>query len=643
MAVRPENPLIVQSDHTVLLEVDGPRAADARDALAPFTELVKSPEHIHTYRITPLSIWNAAAAGHDAARMKETLTGFAKYPVPQNVLRDVEDYAARYGRVRLEKEGDELVLRSDDPAVLVEAWGASAVRKCLLERRSAHEATVDPGMRGHVKQAMIRLGHPVEDLAGYVQGGALSIELDEGGDFAMRGYQTAAVDAFWAGGSARGGSGVVVLPCGAGKTVVGMGAMARAGCKTLILTTNLTAVRQWQRELVEKCRIDPEDVGEYTGERKEIRAVTVTTYQILTYRRARTEPFTHLGLFSDHDWGLIVYDEVHLLPAPVFRVTAEIQARRRLGLTATLVREDGREDEVFSLIGPKKYDVPWKILERQGWIAAAHCTEVRLPLDPGRGIEYMSASSRDQFRIASENPDKLPVVQRLVARHGDDRVLIYGLDVDDPKAIQGTTKGLLEEFGQDVVGEAAQWKAQAAEFLGVDEAAGAIVLEHQVVALEHVPATHGLGVGEAIADDLEHELVRFEGEHGHHHALAARRHDERVRGTLQVAEELPVALGLALLGASQGRVELGNGLVGHEFAQVDDRFGHLLEVGVEVGARVAVEHADDAQRTNKVHQVVSTMRADRIANPNDSVAAHFQQHAGQDHRDRSRRFDVRVR
>jgi len=426
MAVRPENPLIIQSDHTVLLEVDGPRAADARDALAPFAELVKSPEHIHTYRITPLSIWNAAAAGHDAARMKETLTGFAKYPVPQNVLRDVEDYAARYGRVRLEKEGDELVLRSDDPAVLVEAWGATAVRKCLLEKRSAHEATVDPGMRGHVKQAMIRLGHPVEDLAGYVEGGALSLELNEGDDFVMRGYQTAAVDAFWAGGSARGGSGVVVLPCGAGKTIVGMAAMARAACKTLILTTNLTAVRQWQNELVEKCRIDPEDVGEYTGERKEIRPVTVTTYQILTYRRSRTESFTHLGLFSDHDWGLIVYDEVHLLPAPVFRFTAELQATRRLGLTATLVREDGREDEVFTLIGPKRYDVPWKLLERQGYIAPASCTEVRVPMDEDQRMRYAGSSRREKFRLASENHRKLDTLMRLLKRHENDLVLIIG-------------------------------------------------------------------------------------------------------------------------------------------------------------------------------------------------------------------------
>ncbi len=426
MAVQPDNPLIVQSDHTVLLEVDGPRFAAARDALAPFAELVKSPEHIHTYRVTPLSIWNASAAGHSAAQMKETLVGFAKYPVPQNVLRDIDDYASRYGRVRLERSGDKLVLRTDDPAVLVEAWATSTVRKYLLTARSETETLVDPGMRGHVKQAMIRIGHPIEDLAGYVEGGALEIELDQDEDFRLRAYQEAAVDAFWAGGSARGGSGVVVLPCGAGKTIVGMAAMARVNRKTLILTTNLTAVQQWQRELAEKCVLDPEDIGEYTGQRKDIRPITVTTYQIMTYRRSRTEPFLHLGLFCDHDWGLIIYDEVHLLPAPVFRFTAELQATRRLGLTATLVREDGREDEVFTLIGPKRYDVPWKLLERQGFIAPATCTEVRVPMDEDQRMFYAGANRREKFRVSSENRNKLDTLMRLLKRHEGQLVLVIG-------------------------------------------------------------------------------------------------------------------------------------------------------------------------------------------------------------------------
>jgi DNA excision repair protein ERCC-3 len=426
MDVRKDNPLIVQSDRTVLLEVDGPRYADARDALAVFAELVKSPEHIHTYRVTPLSIWNAKAAGHSADEMVEALTQFAKYPVPQNVARDIRDYGARYGRVRLVREGDRLILESEDAALLQEAWSNKAVRRYLMERLSLQRIEVDPAMRGHVKHAMIRVGYPVEDLAGFVDGGPLSIALNED-KFQVRGYQRAAVEAFWAGGTVQGGSGVIVLPCGSGKTIVGMGAMARVGRKTLILTTNLTAVRQWQTELKDKCRIDPADIGEYTGERKEIRPVTVSTYQILTYRRTRTEQFIHFGLFSGNDWGLILYDEVHLLPAPVFRVTAEIQATRRLGLTATLVREDGKEEEVFTLIGPKRYDVPWKELERQGYIAQASCTEVRVPLlDEQQRLRYATADKREKFRIASENPRKMDTLRRLLGRHTGELVLVIG-------------------------------------------------------------------------------------------------------------------------------------------------------------------------------------------------------------------------
>ncbi|MHC4550675.1 MAG: DNA repair helicase XPB [Planctomycetota bacterium] len=440
MDVRPDNPLIVQSDHTVLLEVDGPRYPDARDALAAFAELVKSPEHIHTYRITPLSIWNAAAAGHGPGEMVEALTSFAKYPVPQNVVRDIRDYASRYGRVRLVKEEGRLLLESDDELLLREAWATATVRRHLVARISPTRAEVDPSMRGHVKQAMIRLGYPVEDLAGYVDGGPLEIELQESDAFRVRAYQADAVDAFWAGGSARGGSGVIVLPCGAGKTIVGMAAMARLGRKTLILTTNLTAVRQWKDELREKCRIAPADVGEYTGERKEIRPTTVTTYQILTYRRSKTEAFVHFGLFSSNDWGLIIYDEVHLLPAPVFRVTAEIQATRRLGLTATLVREDNREEEVFTLIGPKRYDVPWKLLEKQGYIAQATCTEVRIPMHEDQRVRYAGADRRQKFRIASENPLKLDTLRRLLAHHQGDLVLVIGQYLRQLKEIAKLTR-----------------------------------------------------------------------------------------------------------------------------------------------------------------------------------------------------------
>ena len=426
MDVRRDNPLIVQSDHTVLLEVDGPLYAEARDALAPFAELVKSPEHIHTYRITPLSIWNAAAAGFSPDKMGNALTRYSKYPVPPNVLRDIIDYASRYGRVRLVLVGARLMLESSDEAVMVEAMHNVGVRKHILGELDGGRIEVDPEMRGHIKQAMIRMGYPVEDLAGYVEGGPLEISLNENDDFRVRRYQSEAVDAFWAGGSAKGGSGVVVLPCGAGKTIVAMAAMARVQRKTLILTTNLTAVRQWQRELRDKCNIDPEDIGEYTGATKNIRSVTVTTYQILTYRRSRTEPFVHFELFSSNDWGLIIYDEVHLLPAPVFRFTAEIQATRRLGLTATLVREDEKEDEVFTLIGPKRYDVPWKQLERQGYIAQANCTEVRIPLVDDERMRYAASDRRAKFRVASENPRKIDTLMRLLDRHENDLVLVIG-------------------------------------------------------------------------------------------------------------------------------------------------------------------------------------------------------------------------
>ncbi len=430
MEGRPQNPLIVQSDHTVLVEVDGPRYPEARDALAPFAELVKSPEHIHTYRITPLSIWNARAAGHRAEEMVGALTSLAKYPVPQNVVRDIQDYAERYGRVRLVADGDELLLEADDPRLITEAWGSTAVRKHLIERVSPLRLRVDPAMRGHVKQAMIRLGYPVEDLAGYVEGGLLELELREqtsgGLEFGLRPYQVGAVDAFWADGTTRGGSGVIVLPCGARKTIVGMGVMARIGRKTLILTTNLTAVRQWQEELRDKCIVRDTDIGEYTSRAKEIRPITVSTYQILTYRRSKTDEFTHFGLFSRNDWGLIIYDEVHLLPAPVFRFTAEIQATRRLGLTATLVREDGKEEDVFTLIGPKRCDVPWKVLERQGFIAAAACTEVRVPMSDDDRTRYASADRRQKFRIASENMNKLSTLNRLLSAHEGDLVLVIG-------------------------------------------------------------------------------------------------------------------------------------------------------------------------------------------------------------------------
>jgi DNA excision repair protein ERCC-3 len=426
----PSRPLIVQSDRTVLLEAQSPHYAEARDAISPFAELEKSPEHVHTYRLTPLSVWNAAATGLRGDAMLEALERYSKYPLPSNVREEIERWVERYGRVRLEADETGMALVSDDAAVLAEVATSSLVKPYLRGVPVAGRLSVDPAYRGHLKQALIKLGYPVEDLAGYVQGGALDVTLGGGTNghdvTQLRPYQEESVAAFWQGGTVRGGSGVIVLPCGAGKTVVGMGVMARCQMKTLILTTNTIAVRQWRDELLDKTDLTPDDVGEYTGETKEVKPVTIATYQILTYRRSKTEPFVHFDLFQRNDWGLIVYDEVHLLPAPVFRVTAEIQATRRLGLTATLVREDGKEEDVFTLIGPKRFDVPWKVLETQGWIATAECHEIRVPLPDDMRMEYAVANGRTKFRLASESQAKIGVVRHLVDRHAEDQVLVIG-------------------------------------------------------------------------------------------------------------------------------------------------------------------------------------------------------------------------
>lgn len=432
-------PLIVQSDRTILLEVDNPLFADARDTLSLFAELEKSPEHIHTYRITPLSIWNAAAAGFGEDAIITFLSHMSRYPVPPNVDRDIRENIRKFGLLTLVRHDDRLILRSEDTKLIRELWANSYIKKYLEARGDEGELVVKEQLRGDIKQALIKIGFPVEDIAGYVDGAPYDISVrsvTRGGEpFVIRRYQQEAADVFYAGGSARGGSGVIVLPCGAGKTVVGIEVLCQLKTHALVLTTNTIAVRQWQDELRDKTGIDPDDIGEYTGEVKNIRPVTITTYQILTYRKRKTDPFVHFDLFSANNWGLVVYDEVHLLPAPVFRVTAEIQARRRLGLTATLIREDRKEDEVFSLIGPKKYDVPWKVLEKQGWIATAHCIEVRVPLEEEIKYAYLSAGAREKFRIASENPEKTHVVTRLLKQHEDDQVLIIGQYLDQLKSL----------------------------------------------------------------------------------------------------------------------------------------------------------------------------------------------------------------
>jgi superfamily II DNA or RNA helicase len=533
MPVNPLNPLVVQSDKSVLLEVDNAQYAEARDALARFAELEKSPEHIHTYRLSPLSLWNAAASGLTSDSILNTLTRYSKYDVPSNIQADVKDYVSRFGRLKLRRDDrGGLILTAEDPLLMLEVSRQRKVKQFIIEEVDARTVRVNPAMRGHVKKALVDIGYPAEDLAGYVDGAPLTIRLlpttrRTGEVWRLRDYQKEAVAIYHAGGAAEGGSGVIVLPCGAGKTMVGMGAMDALQTNTLILTTNIVAVRQWIDELADKTSLLPDDIGEYTGDVKEIRPVTVTTYQILTYhkRRARLrrfegrapeaggaeadggdaeneeegaqsggaqsggapgeggtvgvisgvpdpktgaqldwvvsdggaedgpaagydrfaadgrraadgtqdeddgslEEYPHFKVFNERDWGLIVYDEVHLLPAPVFRMTAELQGRRRLGLTATLVREDGREEDVFALIGPKRFDVPWKDLERQGWIATAHCHELRLNMTPERRLDYALADSKLQYAVAAQDPAKIDAVEQLIDRHPDDQILVIGM------------------------------------------------------------------------------------------------------------------------------------------------------------------------------------------------------------------------
>jgi DNA excision repair protein ERCC-3 len=434
-------PLIVQSDKTLLLEVDHPDALACRMAIAPFAELERSPEHVHTYRLTPLGLWNARAAGHDAEGVVDALLRFSRYPVPHALLVDVADTMDRYGRLQLVNDPVHgLILRGLDRAVLVEVAKSKKLAGMLGSRIDEDTILVHPSERGRLKQALLKLGWPAEDLAGYVNGEAHPIALREEG-WQLRSYQREAVEHFWAG-----GSGVVVLPCGAGKTLVGAAAMAQASATTLILVTNTVAGRQWKRELLARTTLTEEEIGEYSGERKEIRPVTIATYQVLTTRRGGA--FSHLDLFGARDWGLVLYDEVHLLPAPIFRFTADLQARRRLGLTATLVREDGREGDVFSLIGPKRYDAPWKDIEAQGWIAPADCTEVRVTLTDAERMTYATAEPEERYRVAATARTKLPVVKALVDRHRGDHILVIGGYLDqlhtlgeflDAPVVQGST------------------------------------------------------------------------------------------------------------------------------------------------------------------------------------------------------------
>jgi DNA excision repair protein ERCC-3 len=442
----PSGPLIVQSDKTLLLEIDHPQAQECRMAIAPFAELERSPEHVHTYRLTPLGLWNARAAGHDAEQVVDALVRFSRYAVPHSLLVDVADTMDRYGRLRIEQDPVHgLVLRTTDRAVLEEVYRSKKVSPMLGARLDPETVLAFPSERGRLKQALLKVGWPAEDLAGYVDGEAHEIAMAEDG-WELRDYQKLAVEGFW-----HGGSGVVVLPCGAGKTIVGAAAMARASATTLILVTNTVSGRQWKSELLKRTSLTEEEIGEYSGERKEIRPVTIATYQVMTTRRKGE--YVHLELFGARDWGLVVYDEVHLLPAPVFRMTADLQSRRRLGLTATLVREDGREGDVFSLIGPKRYDAPWKDIEQQGYIAPADCTEVRVTMTDAERLTYASAEPEDKYKLCSTAHTKIAVVRKLVERH-DDQVLVIGAYLDqldelgealNMPVIQGSTKNAERE------------------------------------------------------------------------------------------------------------------------------------------------------------------------------------------------------
>ncbi|MFE6050832.1 DNA repair helicase XPB [Kitasatospora sp. NPDC056446] len=442
-----DGPLIVQSDKTLLLEIDHPRASDCRRAIAPFAELERAPEHVHTYRVTPLGLWNARAAGHDAEQVVDALVTYSRYPVPHALLVDVADTMGRYGRLKLLKHPTHgLVLTTTDRPVLEEVLRSKKIAPLVGARTDPDTVVVHPSERGQIKQVLLKLGWPAEDFAGYVDGEAHPIDLDEDG-WQLRPYQAQAVEGFW-----HGGSGVVVLPCGAGKTLVGAAAMAHAKSTTLILVTNTVSARQWKHELVKRTSLTEEEVGEYSGTKKEIRPVTIATYQVMTTKRKGV--YAHLELFDARNWGLVVYDEVHLLPAPVFKFTADLQARRRLGLTATLVREDGREGDVFSLIGPKRFDAPWKEIEAQGYIAPADCCEVRVTLSDSERLAYATAEPEERYRYCATTATKRRVVEALVRKHEKDQTLIIGQYIDqldelgevlDAPVIKGETSNAQRE------------------------------------------------------------------------------------------------------------------------------------------------------------------------------------------------------
>lgn len=441
-----EKPLIVQSDRTLFLETNSSVFEKARDEISLFAELIKSPEHIYTFQITPLSLWNAASAGLDKEKIFSILHIYSKYDIPENIKVEIEDVIQRYGCIKLIKDDqDNMFLYSEDDILITEINHNEKIAEYIQNRFDRNHLLIKENYRGHIKQQLIELGFPVEDLAGYKEGAYLKVDLRKQSflqkmTFSLRTYQNEAADIFYANNSNQGGSGVIVLPCGAGKTVVGLKVLSLFKTETLILVTNITAARQWMEEIIDKTTITTDMIGEYSGEMKDIKPITIATYQILIYRKNKKEDFLHFEVFNKKNWGLIIYDEVHLLPAPVFRMVAEIQSKRRLGLTATLIREDGKESDVFSLIGPKKYDVPWKVLEKQGWIAKAMCTEIRLNLPQKLRYKYAVASIREKFKIASMNHDKMGIIERIIQKHQDDNILIIGQYIEQLQEIADTFK-----------------------------------------------------------------------------------------------------------------------------------------------------------------------------------------------------------
>ncbi|BBO83741.1 DNA repair helicase XPB [Desulfosarcina ovata] len=438
-AIVDTGPLIIQSDHTFMLETAHPRYADCRDFLASFAELVKSPEFIHTYRVTPLSMWNAAALEMSFDDIGKGLERFSRYTLPANVITDMREWHDLYGRLVLEKVSPtHLRLRVLDEVLLPRIGQIAEVNRFFGDS-TADGWLIASGQRGDLKQALIKAGYPIKDICGYDAGAPLEIDLRDidldGQAFTLRDYQQDAVDAFYQGGRSTGGSGIIVLPCGSGKTIIGIGTAARISGHTLIITTNNVSVHQWRDELLAKTDLVADTIGEYTGLEKTVKPVTITTYQMLTHRRSKTAPMRNLAIFNHNSWGLIIYDEVHLLPAPVFRATTAIQAKRRLGLTATLVREDGKEDDVFALIGPKRYDVPWKTLENRGFIAEAVCTEYRIPLPREEEIRYARETKRRRYRVAAENPLKIELARELIDLHTEDHILVIGQYISQLEAI----------------------------------------------------------------------------------------------------------------------------------------------------------------------------------------------------------------